>query len=309
MRSDHTNTRIFNMNFLRNLFSSNRQSKSAQLQLQIENLEPRMMLSTVEIFAAGAEGGEQLQLQINGNTAATFQISAGIDVLNDQTFTFETPETITADDVRIVFINDTFDANTGFDSNLIVDTIEIDGNRFETEASSTFSTGTFLADGLQPGFRQSETLHSNGFFQFSDGNGGSNVQVRARGNEGGEQFNLILNGQTVQTFTTSTNFQTFNFNSNRNVELQDVTIEFFGDEFNPAQNIDTNLIVNFVNIDGVRSDTEAPTTFSTGTFLDADGIQPGFRQSETLHANGVFNFNAGNGGGGDVGSDLSLIHI
>ena len=157
----------------------------------------------------------------------------------------KTAETITTDDVRIVFLNDFFDPATGADSNLIVDAIAIDGNRFETETNNVFSTGTFLnADGIQPGFRNSEVLHANGFFQFSNG-GGSDIDVRARGSEGGEQFNLILNGQVVDTFTTTTAFQTFNFDADYNVELSDVSIEFFGDQFNPAQGIDTNLDVNF----------------------------------------------------------------
>lgn len=270
-------------------------------QFAVENLEPRMMLSTVQIFAAGAEGGEQLQLQIDGNVAETFEIAAASSVLSDQVFTFETAETITADDVRIVFLNDSFDANTGFDSNLIVDAIAIDGERFETEANNVFSTGTFLnADGIQPGFRNSETLHSNGFFQFADGDGGSEIVVRARGSEGGEQFNLILNGQTVDTFTTTTSFESYSFAADFNVELADVSIEFFGDQFNPAQGIDTDLDVNFIQIDGERFETEATSTFSTGTFLDADGIVPGFRQSQTLHTNGVFEFNATAGTGADL---------
>ena len=285
------------MKFLAKMFLDNQPARSSQLQLQLEGLEPRMMLSTVQIFAAGTEGGEQLQLQIDGNVAETFTLAAE----TTQTFTFESVETFTADDVRLVFLNDQFDANTGLDSNVNVDAIEIDGVRFETEASSTFSTGTFLpADGVVPGFRNSETLHSNGFFQFSDGNGGSTVAVRARGNEGGEQFNLILNDQVVQTFTTTTTNQTFTFNSAFNVELSDVSIEFFGDQFDAATGIDTNLIVNFINIDGRRTDTEEASTFSTGTFLDADGVQPGFRQSETLHTNGVFQYNATAGTGDDL---------
>ena len=266
-------------------------------QFKLEDLEPRMMLSTVQIFAAGAEGGEQLQLQIAGNAAETFTVAAG----DFQSFTFETVETITADDVRIVFLNDNFDASAGFDSNLIVDAIEVDGNRVETESNAVFSTGTFLdADGIQPGFRNSETLHANGFFQFSDGNGGSNLTVRARGAEGGEQFNLILNGQVVQTFTTSTSFSNFNFDAGYNVNISDISVEFFGDQFDPAQGIDTNLDVDFVEIDGRRFETEATSTFSTGTFLDADGIVSGFRQSETLHTNGIFSFNAAFGEGPDT---------
>lgn len=259
------------------------------------------MLSTVEIFAAGAEGGEQLQLQINGNVAETFTVSEGANSRDFQSFTFETSETITADAVRIAFLND---ANgPGFDQNLVVDAIEVDGNRFETEASSVFSTGTFLpADGVQPGFRNSETLHSNGFFQFSDGNGdGSTIRVRARGAEGGEQFNLILNGQVVETFTTSNSngFQNFFFDADSQVEIQDIDIEFFGDVLDADAGIDTNLDVNFLEIDGQRFQTEATSTFSTGTFLAADGIQPGFRESQILHTNGFFSFNATVGEGPD----------
>ena len=287
------------MKFLAAIFDSKKPSQD-KFELKVEQLEPRMMLSTVQIFASGTQGGEQLQLQIDGNVAETFEIAAATNILNDQVFTFETADTVTADDVRIAFLNDSFDPSTGVDSNLIVDAIAIDGTRFETEASNVYSTGTFLdADGIQPGFRSSETLHANGFFQYSDGSG-SSVNVRARGSEGGEQFNLILNGQVANTFTTTTSFQTFNFNADFNVEVQDVTIEFFGDQFNPDQGIDTNLDVNFITIDSVRYETEATSTFSSGTFLDVDGIVPGFRNSQTLHANGVFDFNATEGVGNDL---------
>ena len=289
------------MNFLPSIFKPAKPSQD-QRNLEVEQLEPRMMLSTVQVFASGTEGGEQFELQINGEVAQTFEIALGTNILNDQVFTFETDETVSAGDIRIEFINDFFDASTGTDSNLIVDAIAIDGERFETEADNVFSTGTFLnADGIQPGFRNSETLHANGFFQYGDD--GSTVLVRARGDEGGEQFNLILGGEIVETFTTTTSFQSFTFQSGLNVELSDVQIEFFGDQFNPDQGIDTNLDVNFILIDGERFDTEAPTTFSTGTFLPEDGIVPGFRESETLHANGVFSFGALDSGGND-GADL-----
>ena len=47
--------------------------------------------------------------------------------------------------------------------------IEIDGVRFETESPFVFSTGTFLdTDGITPGFGRGETLHTNGFLQFTD---------------------------------------------------------------------------------------------------------------------------------------------
>ena len=50
-----------------------------------------------------------------------------------------------------------------------IDRVVIDGATFETEDPSVFSTGTWKqADGVTPGFRESETLHSNGYFQFAD---------------------------------------------------------------------------------------------------------------------------------------------
>ena len=276
--------------------------------LSVEQLEERMMLSTVQIFAAGTLGGEQLQLQIDGVAVETFTTGAGANSGNFQSFFFETNDTITADNVRIAFLNDFFDPNTGADSNLVVDAIVVDGVRTETESPGVFSTGTFLnADGIQPGFRQSETLHANGFFQFANANSGTNIGIRARGFEGGEQFNVILNGQVAATFTTTTSFQTFQFNAGSNVSIADLDIEFFGDVFDPGQGIDTNLVVDFVTIDGVRHDTEASTTFSTGTFLNADGIQPGFRQSETLHANGIFSFfDPGQGSQGNGSDNIQI---
>ena len=283
------------------LRTKSRRSQQDYLEFDVEGVESRVMLTTIQIFAEGTAGGEQLQLQVGGSVAETFEIAAASSILTDQTFFFETAETVTADDVRIAFLNDSFNASTGFDSNLTVDAIEVDGVRFETESSNTFSTGTYLpGDGIQPGFRQSDTLHINGFLQFSDGNGGSNVTVRARGDEGGEQFNVILNGQTVRTFTTTTAFQNFNFTADRNVELADVSIQFFGDQFNAATNLDTNLQVDFVQIDGDRYETESSSTFSTGTYVEGVGIQPGFVRSQTLHADGVFDFNATVGDGNDV---------
>ena len=273
---------------LRSNESTNR-STLGRSSLSVEPLEERMMLSTVEIFAAGTQGGEQFAVQVNGFTVETFTTGAGADSGNFQSFTFETDSTVRAGNIRIAFLNDSVDPVTGADSNLRVDAIVVDGFRTETESPFTSSTGTYLpGQGIQFGRPESETLHANGFFQYQ--NVGDDILIRARGDEGGEQFNVILNGQVAATFTTSTSFQTFRLSNVDNVGIADLDIEFFGDVFNANQGIDTNLFVDFVTIDGIRHDTEANTTFSTGTFLDADGIQPGFRQSETLHANGIFSF-------------------
>ncbi len=267
--------------------------------LHVENLEERFMLSTVQIFAGGSEGGERMSLEINGSEVSSWNVAGGADSGSFQTYTYDTPNNVSANDVRIVFSNAAYDPANGIDQNLRVDAIAIDGQRFETESPSVFSTGTWLpADGIQPGFRSSEYIHDDGYLQFADETSGANtVSIRARGDEGGEQFRLIVDGNTVGTYTTSTSFQTFNYGTDANVPLSDIRIQFFGDVFDQAQGIDTNLVVDYVSINGTQFQTEASTTFSTGTWLPADGIQPGFRQSEILHSDGYFDFAGSNPGG------------
>ena len=89
--------------------------------LSVEQLEERMMLSSVEIIAAGTGGFELFDLQINGEAVQRFTANSGADSRDFQSFFFETSETVTADDISIEFLNDFFDPDTGFDSNLVVE--------------------------------------------------------------------------------------------------------------------------------------------------------------------------------------------
>ena len=116
-------------------FKSRNLKPTQNSQLSIEALENREMLSAVQIFAAGDLGGEQFALQIDGQTVEQFTVGQQLSA-----FDFQADQPITASQVRIQFLNDQFDPAAGIDANLIVDAIEIDGVRFETEASSVFST-------------------------------------------------------------------------------------------------------------------------------------------------------------------------
>ena len=274
-----------------------------------------MMLSTVQVIAAGSTGQEVIELQIAGQNVATFSdLGTGAFSGQFQTLTFNTTQDVTADDVRISFSNDLYDPANNVDRNVQIDAIVIDGVRFETESSDVFSTGTWLsADGVQPGFGRGDVLNSNGYFQYAGGGtdsgpGENTIQIRARGDEGGEQFRLIVGGANAGTFTTSTNFQTFSYNTNNNVGPGDVRIEYFDDVFEPDQGIDTNLIVDFISINNTTYQTEDPSTFSTGSWLPSDGIQPGFRQSEFLNSNGYFQF-GGDTDGNPPGGNGSTITV
>lgn len=145
-----------------------------EVHFQCESLEQRMMLSTVQLLAAGADGTEQMQLQINGSAVQTWTLPSGATEGAFQPFIYESADTVTADQIRVEFLNDRYDPANNIDSNLRLDAVVIDGQRFETEDPSVFSTGSWLAaDGIVPGFRQSEYLNSNGYFQFANTNSGS----------------------------------------------------------------------------------------------------------------------------------------
>ncbi len=251
----------------------------------------------IVIYAAGAENSETMELRIDGSTVRTWNnIKGDPDSRDFRPYSYSAANNIAPDRISVAFTNDLFNEANGTDRNLHVDRIVVDGETIQTEDPKIFSTGTWKpADGVVPGFRTSEILHSNGEFRFADttnNNTGDIVQVRARGTEGGEQFSLSLDGSLVASFTTTTANQTFSYQAAGNVSADDVRVTFLNDRFDPDNDIDSNLIVDYVNVDGDRFQTEAPTVFSTGTWKPADGVVPGFRQSETLHSEGYFQYAA-----------------
>ena len=127
--------------------------KGQSYRLQLEQLEDRMMLSTVEIFAAGATGQENLDLFIDDQYVTTFlNVGGNVDQRDFVQLTYQTDEPLTPGRVSVAFGNDFFDPQTGFDRNLLVDRIVVEGVEAQTEAASTFSTGIYQNGATGPGF-------------------------------------------------------------------------------------------------------------------------------------------------------------
>ena len=119
--------------------------------------------SVVRVLAAGATGQEVIELRIDGTTVSTFS-NIGGNYSSGQfvTYTHVADSLVTADQVEVAFVND---GNTpgGLDKNVRVDGIEIDGQFFESEAATVWTTGTWTdPDGCTPGYKQSEYLHCEG---------------------------------------------------------------------------------------------------------------------------------------------------
>ncbi len=260
-------------------------------------------LLPITIRAAGSMGDEQMALQIDGNTVATFDnVGGNANQGVFQTFTYNV-DGISADRVRVRFTDDLYVPSQGIDRNLRVDNITIDGVVFETEGNSVYSTGSWKpADGIVAGNRNSEFLNANGYFQYASENVGSVVNVRASGDLGGEAFDLQINGNTVASYTASTVFSMFSFRAAQTVAADQIRIVFKNDQFDAARGIDSNLNVDWIEVDGARIQTEDASVYSTGTYVN-DSISPGFGRGQTLHSNGYFQY------GGTANSNPSTIQF
>ncbi|NNE00703.1 MAG: DUF4347 domain-containing protein, partial [Pirellulaceae bacterium] len=248
--------------------------------------------SVITIQAYGSEGPENMELRIDGTVVQTWNAVG----TTSQTFFYTASDTISPSQVQVAFTNDLWDPANGIDQNLIVDSISIDGQIYQTEDPSVFSTGSWrIEDGIVPGYRESEVLNTNGYFQYSDGtpNTGSQIIVRASGNEGDENMSLQIDGSTVASWTAvGTSAQAFAFTAADTVTADQIRVVFTNDQYNPAAGIDRNLIVDRITVDGVDYETEHPSVYSTGSWLPEDGIVPGFRESEVLNSNGYFQYSS-----------------
>ena len=281
--------------------------------LSVESLEDRLMLSTVEIFAAGSTGQENFNLLVNGAAVQTFSnVGGDVESRNFVRFTFETQQQLSPGDIGIEFFNDAFDPSIGLDRNLLVDRIVVDGVTVQTEDASTFSTGIWDNGLTGPGFFQTEFFNINATFNYADpagssGGDGDRTEFSALGTTGDEIVELLIDGQVVVTFGFNNAGVTQNFSfesSDSNVSIEDVRIQFVNDFFDANQRIDRNAqIFEYRVIDGATGNTTVANTndsnvLSDGIFVVGEGITSGFGAGGFLAGNGFVEIQSGGSGAG-----------
>ncbi len=142
--------------------------------------------ATVNVRARGATGQEQIQLRVDGVTKATWNVTTAL-----QTYRYVHPTSVGANSLRVYFVNNG-NTSTGADKNVIIDYVDVNTQRFQTETSTTFSDGSWTSTtDCAPGYKASEWLHCDGYMQYATGNAGnvtsptsSLVAVNARGSTG-----------------------------------------------------------------------------------------------------------------------------
>ena len=114
------------------------------------------------VRARGTTGEEHLEVRVGGQVFGEFDVTTSF-----ADYEVDLPSGTLIGEVQVAFTNDL--SRNGVDRNLIVDYVDLGGARFETEAESTTSTGTFnQGTGCAPSASTtSETLHCNGHFVYS----------------------------------------------------------------------------------------------------------------------------------------------
>lgn len=296
--------------------------------LEVDILENRQLLSTVpgvdgstlSVFVEGSTGDEAFTISYQGEQLAFFSSDGpfeGIstDGLQEIQLFIEDDPFVSGDDIRIDFLNDV--NQPGYDRNLRVDRIEINGNAYFTEAenSRVFSTGTWRAeDGVVDGLARGDTLHANGYFQFAlspstptqttlisfDARAVGSADTFVANNQ--VAFELQINGETVDRnalYVGESSFPsegTFVYRAQGDIRAEDVRIVFTNDRFTTdsitGEQVDTNLQVTEVRIGSEAFDPNQSNVFSTGTWLPGDGIADGFGRGNVLNGNGYFSFSS-----------------
>ena len=281
-----------------------------QVDFDVERLEDRTLLAVI-IAAAGATGEESLSLEINDQIVRTWNnVGGDFDGGQFQSLTYDV-DGVNANDIRLIFNNDG-NAADGSDRNLRIDNIRVDGHTIEAEDGNVFSVGSYdTASGCGGGFKQSEFIHCGpGSLDFEAYN--SVIRVRAAGQTGEEQMQLLIDGAVVQTFNGiggdyfGGSFETFVYEADEYISADRVRVVFPNDGVS-ATGEDINLRVDHIEIDGRVFESEDASVLSQGSWRESDGCAAGFKQSEFLHCDGGFFQYSESGDTGGGGSTIEVL--
>lgn len=248
---------------------------------------------TIEVLVAGSTNSETIQLRIGATTVANYTVTKGSYTGGVyQSFRYTHTAAVNPAQVQVAFTNDGR-TSTNADRNVRIDGILVNGVKYESESSETYTTGTGEAlTGITPGYKRSEYLTNNGYFQYYGAQpvGGTTIEILAAGATNQETVQLQINGAAVRTWTgvkgnyNGAVYETFRFTTASVVAPNTIRVAYTNDG-NTSTGVDKNLRVDAIRVNGVRYESEAINTFATGGPLASPS---GFRRSEFLYNNGYF---------------------
>ncbi len=118
--------------------------------------------SRILVRARGATGAEILEVYIDTDLVRSWNITD-----TDANYFFVHSETVDAGQIRVRFANNDVEVPGGGDPGIYVDKLKVDGVVYESEAPTTFSTGSWNGSDCGPGFNSTELLACTGFFTYA----------------------------------------------------------------------------------------------------------------------------------------------
>lgn len=253
--------------------------------------------SVIKIYAAGSPAAGVypiMQLLIDDQVVATFNDVRG-DYNNRQTneYNYTNTSTVKVSQIKIAYIND--QVINSEDRNLFVDKMILDGTTYETEASTTYSTGTWdSSTGCAPGNKRSEYIQCNGYFSYAALVSPSSTEIKIIAEGTACQgiypdMQIDVDGNIIQTFSGITpGLKEYNYTYPFGINPSQIKIRFPNDCF--VNGDDRNLRVNKLTVNGSSFDSVNPNTFSNGSWNSATGCSDGYKQSEWLNCSGYFKY-------------------
>lgn len=278
--------------------------------------------SDIVIRAQGQTGDERLSLMIDNEVVSTWSN------IGDQTeFSFQTNQFVTIDRIKVVFDNDLLDSATGYDRNITVDSVSLNGQTFNATDSGVLNVSYWNNElgAVGPGFHQSGELLTNGYLSFSadNHNTGDTILIHAAGSMGGERMNLKVGGETVRSWLVEAGadqqqYQWYGYRLAEGASLNDVQIEFVGDRYEPGV-YDANLRIDQVKYNGVVSETESQSNLKL-IYNTLQGPQANFDATEFLYSDGFVQYSTDGQSSGIIGlassrytidedSGLAVLHV
>jgi cytochrome c553 len=122
--------------------------------------------TSITIYAAGNLNTERMALKIDGKTVKTWtNIQGNASDGKFVAYQYTTQESVSASQLQVAYTNDQGKRD------LRVDKILINKTTYQSEAATTYSTGTWSSGkGCGSGYKQSEWLHCNGYFAYGQSN-------------------------------------------------------------------------------------------------------------------------------------------
>lgn len=262
-----------------------------------------LMLLTLSLLAAvttptqaGAQSEpDPIRVRVSGsNGDETFQVLADAVLLGEYVagqewsiVSVDAPAGTSVRDLEVRFINDAFEPGV-FDRNLFVDYLELDGERFEGESESTYSTGAWTqAEGCTSGFSESEAVPCNGSLFFDR----EALVLRAKGATGEERIEIAANGWVLSDHVLGSEWEQVRVPVPFGFDPDLVSVELTNDKFDPSnQYADRNVEIDWMQLGDELIQAESPLVYSTGSWDSSTGCEPGRKSTQVINCDGGLQF-------------------